>query len=109
MSPVACPFCPDQTMRIPPGDKPSLDPPTARGAGSVDGPTRGLDLHLTAQLPSSGFPILTSHDSLDSEIRCCGKAMSQPRDDRQDDLFQPSLETMSLETIMNLRHPLVRL
>src|SRR5262249_16812937 len=30
--------------------------------------------------------------------------MSQPRDDRQDDLFQPSLET-----IINLRHPLVRL
>jgi hypothetical protein len=27
--------------------------------------------------------------------------MSQPRDDRQDDLFQPSLET-----IINLRHPL---
>jgi transposase, IS5 family len=30
--------------------------------------------------------------------------MSQPRDDRQDDLFQPSLET-----IINPRHPLVRL
>jgi IS5 family transposase len=30
--------------------------------------------------------------------------MSQPRDDRQDDLFQPSLET-----IINLRHPLVQL
>src|SRR5262245_8700093 len=30
--------------------------------------------------------------------------MSQPRDDRQDDLFQPSLER-----IINLRHPLVRL
>jgi IS5 family transposase len=30
--------------------------------------------------------------------------MSQPRDDRQDDLFQPSLKT-----IINLRHPLVRL
>jgi len=30
--------------------------------------------------------------------------MSQPRDDRQDDLFGPSLET-----IINLRHPLVRL
>jgi transposase, IS5 family len=30
--------------------------------------------------------------------------MSQPRDDRQDDLFQPSLMT-----IINLRHPLVRL
>jgi hypothetical protein len=63
-----------------------------------------LDLHLTAQLASSGFPILTAHDFLDSEIRCWGKAMSQPRDDRQDDLFQPSLET-----IMKLRDPLVRL
>ena len=30
--------------------------------------------------------------------------MSQPRDDRQDDLFQPSLEA-----IINLRHPLVQL
>jgi hypothetical protein len=29
---------------------------------------------------------------------------SQPRDDRQDDLFRPSLEK-----IINLRHPLVRL
>src|SRR5215831_18175743 len=30
--------------------------------------------------------------------------MSQPRDDRQDDLFRPLLEE-----IINLRHPLVRL
>src|SRR6516164_470682 len=30
--------------------------------------------------------------------------MSQPRDDRQDDLFHPPLEE-----IINLRHPLVRL
>jgi hypothetical protein len=30
--------------------------------------------------------------------------MSQPRDERQDDLFQPPLEK-----IINLRHPLVRL
>lgn len=30
--------------------------------------------------------------------------MSQPRDDRQDDLFRSSLEQ-----IINLRHPLVRL
>jgi transposase, IS5 family len=30
--------------------------------------------------------------------------MSQPRDDRQDDLFRPPLEE-----IINLRHPLVRL
>ena len=30
--------------------------------------------------------------------------MSQPRDDRQDDLFRPSLEK-----IINLCHPLVRL
>ena len=30
--------------------------------------------------------------------------MSQPRDDRQDDLFGPRLEE-----IINLRHPLVRL
>jgi hypothetical protein len=30
--------------------------------------------------------------------------MSQPRDDRQDDLFRPSLEK-----IINLGHPLVRL
>ena len=30
--------------------------------------------------------------------------MSQPRDDRQDDLFRTSLEA-----IINLRHPLVRL
>ena len=30
--------------------------------------------------------------------------MSQPRDDRQDDLFRPALED-----IINLRHPLVRL
>ena len=30
--------------------------------------------------------------------------MSQPRDDRQDDLFCPSLEK-----IINLHHPLVRL
>jgi len=29
--------------------------------------------------------------------------MSQPRDDRQDDLFRPALEE-----IINLRHPLVR-
>jgi len=29
--------------------------------------------------------------------------MSQPRDDRQDDLFRPSLQK-----IINLRHPLVR-
>src|SRR4030095_16665446 len=33
-----------------------------------------------------------------------GRAMSQPRDDRQDDLFRPPLEE-----IINLRHPLVRL
>src|ERR1700722_15592966 len=33
-----------------------------------------------------------------------GTAMSQPRDDRQDDLFRPALEE-----IINLRHPLVRL
>src|SRR3981189_1562395 len=33
-----------------------------------------------------------------------GRAMSQPRDDRQDDLFRSSLEA-----IINLRHPLVRL
>ena len=37
-------------------------------------------------------------------IRCRGELMSQPRDDRQDDLFRPSLEK-----IINLRHPLVRL
>jgi IS5 family transposase len=30
--------------------------------------------------------------------------MSQPRDDRQDDLFRPALEE-----IINLRHPLMRL
>jgi hypothetical protein len=30
--------------------------------------------------------------------------VSQPRDDRQDDLFGPSLDK-----IINLRHPLVRL
>ena len=30
--------------------------------------------------------------------------MSQPRDDRQDDLFR-----LSLEAIVDLRHPLVRL
>ena len=30
--------------------------------------------------------------------------MSQPRDDRQDDLFRPRLEE-----IINFRHPLVRL
>jgi transposase, IS5 family len=33
-----------------------------------------------------------------------GGTMSQPRDDRQDDLFRSSLEA-----IINLRHPLVRL
>ena len=33
-----------------------------------------------------------------------GRAMSKPRDDRQDDLFRPPLEE-----IINLRHPLVRL
>src|ERR1700729_641871 len=33
-----------------------------------------------------------------------GNALSQPRDDRQDDLFRTSLEA-----IINLRHPLVRL
>jgi IS5 family transposase len=32
------------------------------------------------------------------------RAMSQPHDDRQDDLFRSSLEA-----IINLRHPLVRL
>src|SRR5262245_28054092 len=43
-------------------------------------------------------------DSFDGEIRCRGRPMSQPRDDRQDDLFRPPLEE-----IINLRHPLVRL
>ena len=43
-------------------------------------------------------------DSFDGEIRCRGRPMSQPRDDRQDDLFRPLLEE-----IINLRHPLVRL
>jgi transposase, IS5 family len=43
-------------------------------------------------------------DSFDGEIRCRGRLMSQPRDDRQDDLFRPPLEE-----IINLRHPLVRL
>ena len=43
-------------------------------------------------------------DSFDGEIRCRGRPMSQPRDDRQDDLFRPLLEE-----IINFRHPLVRL
>jgi hypothetical protein len=37
-------------------------------------------------------------------VRCQGTAMSQPRDDRQDDLFRPALEK-----IINLRHPPVHL
>src|SRR6516165_11786705 len=51
-----------------------------------------------------GFPIWAVRDSFDGEIRCRGRPMSQPRDDRQDDLFRPPLEE-----IINLRHPLVRL
>src|SRR5437764_9122481 len=49
-----------------------------------------------------GFPIWVVRDSFDGEIRCRGRPMSQPRDDRQDDLFCPLLEE-----IINLRHPLV--
>ena len=51
-----------------------------------------------------GIPDLGGRDSFDGEIRCRGRPMSQPRDDRQDDLFRPPLEE-----IINLRHPLVRL
>ena len=51
-----------------------------------------------------GIPDLGGRDSFDGEIRCRGRPMSQPRDDRQDDLFRPLLEE-----IINLRHPLVRL
>jgi hypothetical protein len=51
-----------------------------------------------------GLWISALRDSFDSEIRCRGELMNQPRDDRQDDLFRPSLEK-----IINLRHPLVRL
>ena len=51
-----------------------------------------------------GFPIWVVRDSFDGKIRCRGRTMSQPRDDRQDDLFRPLLEE-----IINLRHPLVRL
>jgi len=51
-----------------------------------------------------GFLIWAVRDSFDGEIRCRGRPMSQPRDDRQDDLFRPPLEE-----IINLRHPLVRL
>jgi transposase, IS5 family len=43
-------------------------------------------------------------DSFDSEIRWRGKDEPAARDDRQDDLFRSALET-----IINLRHPLVRL
>src|SRR4051795_4062434 len=50
------------------------------------------------------FRIGRLRDSFDGEIRCWGEPMSRPRDDRQDDLFRPSLEK-----IINLRHPLVRL
>src|SRR4051795_13018321 len=49
-----------------------------------------------------GFRIGRLRDSFDGEIRCWGEPMSRPRDDRQDDLFRPSLEQ-----IINLRHPLV--
>jgi IS5 family transposase len=45
-----------------------------------------------------GSCLLGRRDSLS------GKTMSQPRDDRQDDLFRPPLEE-----IINLGHPLVRL
>src|SRR5215467_6175308 len=51
-----------------------------------------------------GFPIWVVRDSFVGKIRCRGRTMSQPRDDRQDDLFRPVLEE-----IINLRHPLVRL
>jgi hypothetical protein len=51
-----------------------------------------------------GIPDLGGRDSFDGEIRCRGRPMSQPRDDRQDDLFRPPLEE-----IINFRHPLVRL
>src|SRR5262249_56262277 len=37
-------------------------------------------------------------------VGCWGRPGSQPRDDREDDLFRPLLEE-----IINLRHPLVRL
>jgi hypothetical protein len=40
-------------------------------------------------------------DSFDGEIRCRGRTMSQPRDNRQDG--------PPLKEIINLRHPLVRL
>ena len=51
-----------------------------------------------------GIPDLGGRDSFDGEIRCRGRPMSQPHDDRQDDRFRPPLEE-----IINLRHPLVRL
>jgi hypothetical protein len=51
-----------------------------------------------------GFLIWAVRDSFDGEIPVWGRSMSQPRHDRQDDLFRPPLEE-----IINLRHPLVRL
>ena len=51
-----------------------------------------------------GIPDFAARDSFDGEDSLSGRAMSQPRDDRQDDLFRPQLEE-----IINLRHPLVRL
>jgi hypothetical protein len=51
-----------------------------------------------------GFPISVVRDAFECEIRGGVGPMSQPRDDRQDDLFCPLLEE-----IINLRHPLVRL
>ena len=60
--------------------------------------------HAASQNPQDFFPIWAVRDSFDGEICCRARPMSQPRDDRQDDLFRPLLEE-----IINLRHPLVRL
>ena len=60
--------------------------------------------HAASQNPQDFFPIWAVRDSFDGEICCRARPMSQPRDDRQDDLFRPLLEE-----IINLRHPQVRL
>ena len=54
------------------------------------------------RLRNSGFGQFVIPSTAIYAVR--GTAMSQPRDDRQDDLFRPALEE-----IINLRHPLVRL
>jgi IS5 family transposase len=51
-----------------------------------------------------GFPKIAVCDSLGGRFGVEGMTMSEPRDERQNDLFRPALDQ-----IINLDHPLVRL